>query len=271
MPTTPGGRFSPGDSDDWDLTTDLAAMQVSNENATATEIAAAIAASPPPTLNYRVGTNAQRLALASGSLFEGLRWRTTDLGGQDWLYTGGAWYQVGTTSTIIRPTSVVGGTIQNDGSVNFSAVAAVSLNGVFTNRFREFEVRYRTTTKTTSSGIGIRLRSGSTDNTGASSYFWRRNGSTGSGFAELQSTGASFEPDFQGVAVINKSLHLFQPNVAAFTPVWSSGGLESNNAGLLTNMISFAGQHQVASAFDGITLFVSAQNMTGSVVVIGHP
>lgn len=39
MPTTPGGRFSPGDSDDWDLTTDLAAMQVSNEAATATEIA----------------------------------------------------------------------------------------------------------------------------------------------------------------------------------------------------------------------------------------
>lgn len=34
MPITPGGRFSPGDADDWDLTTDLAAMQVSNEAAT---------------------------------------------------------------------------------------------------------------------------------------------------------------------------------------------------------------------------------------------
>lgn len=40
MPITPGGRFSPGDSDEWDLTTDLAAMQVSNETATAAEIAA---------------------------------------------------------------------------------------------------------------------------------------------------------------------------------------------------------------------------------------
>lgn len=42
MPITPGGRFSPGDSDDWDLTTDLAAMQVSNESATATQIAPAL-------------------------------------------------------------------------------------------------------------------------------------------------------------------------------------------------------------------------------------
>lgn len=40
MPITPGGRFSPGDPDDWDLTTDLAAMQVSNETASANEIAA---------------------------------------------------------------------------------------------------------------------------------------------------------------------------------------------------------------------------------------
>lgn len=42
MPITPGGRFSPGDSDDWDLTTDLAAMQASNESATAAQIAPAL-------------------------------------------------------------------------------------------------------------------------------------------------------------------------------------------------------------------------------------
>lgn len=86
MPITPGGRFSPGDPDDWDLTTDLAAMQVSNEAATANEIAAAIAGATPR-LNYQVGTNAQRLALSGANLYDGLRFRTTDTR-LDWIYTG---------------------------------------------------------------------------------------------------------------------------------------------------------------------------------------
>lgn len=83
MPTTPGGRFSPGDSDDWDLVTDLAAMQVSNESASATEIAAI-----PST--YRVGTNAQRLAIPVAQRFEGLKFYATDTR-IEWLYTNNAW------------------------------------------------------------------------------------------------------------------------------------------------------------------------------------
>lgn len=89
MPTTPGGRFSPGDTDDWDLTTDLAAMQVSNESATATEISAAIAAMPAQPQNYRIGTDAQRLALSGANLFTGLRFQTTTNGSFEWLNTTG--------------------------------------------------------------------------------------------------------------------------------------------------------------------------------------
>lgn len=86
MPTTPGGRFSPGDSDDWDLTTDLAAMQVSNEAASATEISAALAAAPQ---NYRVGTDAQRLALSGANLYSGIMFRTTDTN-LTWISTSSA-------------------------------------------------------------------------------------------------------------------------------------------------------------------------------------
>lgn len=89
MPTTPGGRFSPGDADDWDLTTDLAAMQVSNETASANEIAAAIAANAP-TLAYRVGTNAQRLAIPLAQRFEGLTFYTTDTR-ITWVYDSATW------------------------------------------------------------------------------------------------------------------------------------------------------------------------------------
>ncbi|QYC54180.1 hypothetical protein SEA_WELCOME_62 [Microbacterium phage Welcome] len=82
MPITPGGRWSPADSDDWDLTTDLAAMQVSNEAASTAEITAAS--------RYRTMTNAQRVALPAGQLTEGLRVFTTDTR-LNHIYTQGAW------------------------------------------------------------------------------------------------------------------------------------------------------------------------------------
>lgn len=87
MPTTPGGRFSPGDADEWDLTTDLAAMQVSNETATGNEIAAAIATAPQ---NYRTGTNAQRLSIPVAERFEGLTFYVRE-NKTLWVFDGGAW------------------------------------------------------------------------------------------------------------------------------------------------------------------------------------
>lgn len=84
MPVTPGGRFSPGDGDEWDLTTDLAAMQVSNEVASANEIAA-------QRQTYRVGTSAQRLALTGSNLFMGAAYQDTDAGKRAFVHTGSKW------------------------------------------------------------------------------------------------------------------------------------------------------------------------------------
>lgn len=78
MPITPGGRWSPADSDDWDLTTDLAAMQVSNEAASATEIAAI-------PKSFRSGLNSARLALTGTDLVRGMQFQTTDNGGFLWV------------------------------------------------------------------------------------------------------------------------------------------------------------------------------------------
>lgn len=90
MPITPGGRFSPGDSDDWDLTTDLAAMQVSNETATATEITAAINGILP---TRYIGTEAQRAAMTAPNLRNGIEFQSTD--GPNyltWQRRNGGWY-----------------------------------------------------------------------------------------------------------------------------------------------------------------------------------
>ncbi|AWY05877.1 hypothetical protein SEA_PLATTE_53 [Microbacterium phage Platte] len=81
MPTTPGGRFSPGDSDEWDLTTDLAAMQVSNESASANEISAAVstAIAGIPSPDYRVvATTGARDAIPVANRKKGLLVYTQD-------------------------------------------------------------------------------------------------------------------------------------------------------------------------------------------------
>ena len=89
MPITPGGRVSPNAGDDFDLVTDLAAMQVSNESATAAEISAAVT-SGLASVTYRSGLNSERLGLSGASLVAGMRFQTTDNGGFEWVNLTGA-------------------------------------------------------------------------------------------------------------------------------------------------------------------------------------
>lgn len=76
--TSPDNIWSPDSGDDYALTVDLAAMADTAQDAiTANRVA-------------RIGTDAERLALSGGALFEGLTFRTTDTR-YDWVYTGGVW------------------------------------------------------------------------------------------------------------------------------------------------------------------------------------
>lgn len=74
--TSPDDIWTPDSGDDYALTTDLAAM--------ADTIQDAINAHK----NYRVGTNSDRLALSGADLFEGLTFYTTDTNAL-WKYNGG--------------------------------------------------------------------------------------------------------------------------------------------------------------------------------------
>lgn len=82
--TSPDNLWSPNATDPYNLTTDLAAMQTSVQNALTNR---------PRT--YRTDlTDAQRLALSGSELFEGLRVRVTDTK-VDWVYTSGSWSREG--------------------------------------------------------------------------------------------------------------------------------------------------------------------------------
>jgi hypothetical protein len=68
---------------------------------------------------------------------------------------------------LVRPATVVNGTINPDGSVKPSAAGlkSMSLNGVFSSRFRAYEIQFYLYFNA-SDGSALRLRAGGTDYTG---------------------------------------------------------------------------------------------------------
>lgn len=84
MPTTPRGIWTPSDSDDFDIITDMAATAVSVDDA----ITAAMAGVPLPA-RY-IGTDAQRLAMTAPNLRNGIEFQTTDTN-LVWQRSAGIW------------------------------------------------------------------------------------------------------------------------------------------------------------------------------------
>lgn len=76
--TSPDNIWTPDSGDDYALTVDLAATADTIQDALNT------------VKNYRVGTDAQRVALSGGALFGGLKFYTTDTN-LEWFYNGSSW------------------------------------------------------------------------------------------------------------------------------------------------------------------------------------
>lgn len=258
--TTPDDLWAPDLTTGFKPSTDLPHMQDT--------VQAALNRKP---VNNRVGTDAGRITPVGWTPADGDTYYATDTD-VEWRYDGptSAWRVNTTGKFAVRPASAVGGTVQSDGSVVFTNATSVSLNGIFTSRFRQYEIRYYTTTKTLTSGISFRLRAAGVDDSSVN-YAYRRSGEQGSGIASFSTTGDSFELDFNGWPVIIKSFNLLQPNAVAFTHAWGGQGMENNNSTGMLNMAGFGGSHRVSAAYDGLSLFVAAGSgtMTGGVSVIG--
>lgn len=117
MPTTPRGVWTPDDSDDWDLTTDLAAMAVSIDTAITT------VANLIPLQTRFVGTEADRAALAAPNLRNGISFQTTD-SNLVWLRQSGAW-RIASGTVLASATSVTTATGTN--ALIASVISTVAL------------------------------------------------------------------------------------------------------------------------------------------------
>ena len=169
---------------------------------------------------------------------------------------------------VMTPSSIAysgtSASINADGSVDFSAVTSLSLNGVFTSDYDNYMVVMGGTSITSPASIYWRLRASNSDNSTSSSYT----------FQDLQAysttVAASRGTDSQGLLFpannehrSASTLYVFGPKLAQAT-AWRT---VSVNDGSGSRLFDAAGTHNQSTSYDGFTLIPYLQSMSALVTV----
>lgn len=173
---------------------------------------------------------------------------------------------------LITPTSitVVGSgssaSVVGLGSVDFSAVTSLSLNGVFSAEYDNYMISMRGVVSSGDLGIQMRMRLSGTDATGTN-YTHQRllaQSTTVSGVRSTSQT-AAIVGLWSATLRNGDTAFVYGPNLAQPT------AFRGVNAGTASSasIFDYASTHSLSTAYDGCTLFVGANNMTGNVAVYG--
>jgi len=171
---------------------------------------------------------------------------------------------------LLTPTSInhtgTSASIGSNGQVTFTAVTALSLNGVFSADFDNYIVSMRFTTSA-GADIQFRYRSSGSDNSSANSYVRQQifaDGATVQGVRvtdNLSRMATGFGTQRAGTKWLVYGPYLAEPT--ADRNVSSSDYLSAY-------LVDYATTHNVSSSYDGFTLFPSGTvNMTGALQVYG--
>ena len=171
----------------------------------------------------------------------------------------------------IIPTSVAvgsgSGSANGNGTVTFSGASSVSLNGVFTSTYDNYQIVIETTASA-GAYLNFRLRLSGTDNS-AASYSWGMVNTTNGGAAyQLAGSGATSSNVLRpGTARNTCTFTICNPAIARET-IYS--GTQSFNDGATVGIASaIGGIHAVSTAYDGFTIIHSG-TITGTVSVYGY-
>lgn len=174
----------------------------------------------------------------------------------------------------VIPSSVSKGagtvSVSSTGVVTLTNVTNFSLNGIFSNEFRNYRLIIEGQTTSAITTGDIRLRSGTTDAAGASDYAWLGpralnwngisiNGTTGG------STWAMWDT-YSGGQVSLAIADIIRPYETVLTKFSSVGYHYSNSIGTS----NYLGHHKIAASYDGLT-FVNASQVpfTGTIQILG--
>ena len=172
---------------------------------------------------------------------------------------------------LVRPSSVdFSGTsadIVGLGSVDFSAVTSLSLNGVFSAEYDNYMINMRHVSSGDGVNLRFRLRFSGTDESAANDYVFQSlvaNSTTVSGARGTTDTfgliGGSDDNQRSG-----STLYIYGPNLAQPTAARVVNVSGFSNAAI----VDYAWTHDLSTAYDGFTVFPPSGTITGNVAVYG--
>lgn len=182
----------------------------------------------------------------------------------------GTWAEVVDGMALIEPASIVfSGTsaaIVGLGSVEFSAVTSLSLNGVFSSLFDNYMINIRHVLNTSSQSCTARLRASGSDAAG-SNYVNQALQADGTSVVGSRSAGNTFF-SIGNVSATQRSgdvIYLYGPNLTQPTAMLNVQAGGQNSAFI----IDFASTHSLSASYDGITFIPAGGSITGRVAVYG--
>jgi len=174
---------------------------------------------------------------------------------------------------IMTPTSIVvagsGSTasIRADGGVDFATATSLSLNGVFTSTYDDYMIVIRNIGSTTQSNIEARFRvAGSDASAGNYSSQVLQAFSTSIAGSRAISQTFAFLGNTVSTSQNGQTVSVYGPALAQPT-AWRTLDVNSRDSAWIKD---FAGTHSLSTAYDGITIFPAAGNITGMVTVYGY-
>jgi hypothetical protein len=217
----------------------------------------------------------------SGGTISGTTVTTAQYQGLSFVYvaSGTTWYSVAPAATspglvLLNATSIAnsGGsaTKSTGGTVTFTGVNSVSLNGVFGSSYENYRLIIRATTSTAGDG-DLRLRVSGTDaTTNYSKQTWASySGASTLGYQETSQSIArivTIDTSSGGWAAYD----IYRPSLAVATAFVGMTGKSSANA-VAINLNTL--NHSTATAYDGFTILptvATGGTITGTVAVYGY-
>ena len=169
---------------------------------------------------------------------------------------------------LIKPTSIAStgtsATISANGSVSFTAVSSLSLNGVFSADYDNYMIVWRAS-NTAATAVNIRMRSSGTDATG-SNYTYQSLLAGGTSVSGSRATtisavmGAAYATQRAGAIHFMYGPFLTQP-----TAMRCVTAADASSAYIYDH----ANTHSLSTSYDGFTAYLDAGTFTGLLGVYG--
>jgi len=169
---------------------------------------------------------------------------------------------------LLTPTSIAytgtSATISANGSVSFSAVSPITLNGVFTGDYDNYRL---VIWATGSAGVSFQLTSSGTPSaTGYTRQYLQADGTTVNAARASQTSVNLFailQPQTGGQILDLYGPYLSQPTATR------NVGVNYDDVGPGARIFDVASTHSVTSSYDGISIFQSSSTMSGRIAVYG--